>query len=103
MPRCSDLAIFVVTDRQTDRTDYFTPCACARGNDVPSVGMWKAIGHGLASSPAAHARNLILQAYICTKILFHSHKIRYTVLNAIRTIRYMHVHTPLDWGCGLRD
>jgi hypothetical protein len=55
MPRCSDLAIFVVTDRRTDRrtdrqtdrqtdgqtdADYFTPCACARGNKpgvVPRV------------------------------------------------------------------
>ncbi len=34
MPRCSDLAIFWgdrQTDRRTDRTDYITPCACARG------------------------------------------------------------------------
>ena len=46
-PRSPDLAIFVLTtdDRQTtdgrqttDKTDYFTPCACARGNyyHIPS-------------------------------------------------------------------
>ena len=29
MPRSPDLAIFVLT---TDKTDYITPCACARGN-----------------------------------------------------------------------
>ena len=28
-PRSPDLAIFVLT---TDKTDYFTPCACAQGN-----------------------------------------------------------------------
>ncbi len=33
MSRCSDLAIFVLTDGQTDRTDYTTPCACVRGNN----------------------------------------------------------------------
>ena len=39
MPRSPDLAIFVLTtdnDRQrqttTDKIDYITPCACARGN-----------------------------------------------------------------------
>ena len=32
-PRSPDLAIFVLTDRQTDKTDCFTPCACARGNE----------------------------------------------------------------------
>jgi hypothetical protein len=32
MSRCRDLAIFVLINRQTDRTDCFTPCcACARG------------------------------------------------------------------------
>ena len=29
-PRSPDLAIFVLTTT-TDKTDYFTPCACARG------------------------------------------------------------------------
>ena len=29
MPRCPDLAIFVLTDDD----DYITPCACARGNN----------------------------------------------------------------------
>ena len=33
MPESLDLVIFVLTDdRQTDTTDHFTPCACARGN-----------------------------------------------------------------------
>ena len=32
MPRSPDLAIFVLTT--TDKTDYFTPSACARGNDI---------------------------------------------------------------------
>ena len=32
MPESLDLAIFVLTDRwQSDRTNYFTPCACAQG------------------------------------------------------------------------
>ena len=31
-PRSPDLAIFVLTTTTTDKTDYFTPCACARGN-----------------------------------------------------------------------
>ena len=30
MPRSPDLAIFML---MTDNTDYFTPCACVRGND----------------------------------------------------------------------
>ena len=30
MPRSPDPAIFVLT---TDTTDYFTPCACARGKN----------------------------------------------------------------------
>ena len=30
MPRSSDLVIFVLIT--TDKTDYITPCACARGN-----------------------------------------------------------------------
>ena len=34
IPRSPDLAIFVLTDRQMDKTDCFTPCACAWGNDV---------------------------------------------------------------------
>ena len=35
MPRSPDLAIFVMTtDRQTDKSDCFTPCACARGNET---------------------------------------------------------------------
>jgi hypothetical protein len=37
MPRSPDLAIFVVTDRQSDRTDCFTPCACARGNNIIQI------------------------------------------------------------------
>ena len=33
--RCRDLAIFVVVvDNDNDRIDYFTPCACARGNKI---------------------------------------------------------------------
>jgi hypothetical protein len=33
--KCPDVQIwrfYGQTDRQTDRTDYITPCACARGN-----------------------------------------------------------------------
>ena len=42
MPRSPDLAIFVVTDRQTDkqtdgRPDCFTPCACARGKATETI------------------------------------------------------------------
>ena len=33
MPRSPDLAIFVLTDN--DDSDYITPCACARGNNIP--------------------------------------------------------------------
>ena len=34
---------FVVTDRQADKTDYFTPCACARGNEFQyTVIIWLA-------------------------------------------------------------
>ena len=29
-----DLAIFVVTDKQTDRTDCFTSCACAQDDNA---------------------------------------------------------------------
>ena len=32
VPRCRDLAIFFA-DNDNDN-DYFTPCACARGNDT---------------------------------------------------------------------
>ena len=31
MSRCGD--IFVDSDNDNDRTDYFTPCACVRGNN----------------------------------------------------------------------
>ena len=39
MPRCPDLSIFVLADddRQTDTTDYITPCECARDNDSHAV------------------------------------------------------------------
>ena len=32
MPRSSKVAFFVLTT--TDRTDYMTPCTCARGNKI---------------------------------------------------------------------
>ena len=35
MPRCPDLAILVTT-MTTDKTDYFTPCACTWGNNMAS-------------------------------------------------------------------
>ena len=27
-------------NRQTDKTDFFTPCACIRGNKHPAVDSW---------------------------------------------------------------
>ena len=35
MPISPDLAGFVADGRQTDKTDCFIPCACARGKNCP--------------------------------------------------------------------
>ena len=46
MPRCRDLAIFVMTtDRQTDRQTnrLLYPCACARGNEKRGVEAIKVV------------------------------------------------------------
>ena len=40
MPRSRDLVIFVPPPTMTDKTNCFTPCACARGNDVSHRGMY---------------------------------------------------------------
>ena len=45
MPRSPDPAIFVLTDRQTDRTDCFTPCACTQGNYKEPNGSLEEVGH----------------------------------------------------------
>ena len=65
-PRSPDLAIFVLTDddrrRQTttDKTDYFTPCACARGkNNQKQVQ----IPCGLSTLPLWYSEELFLACW----------------------------------------
>ena len=78
MPRSRDVAIFVPT---TDKNDCFTPCACARGNNLPySRKFWRGIKFGgLAdrlSNRQIKIRQNFLLAYIHMAILCRTAKFK---------------------------
>lgn len=37
MPKYQELVILIVIDRQMDKTNHFTLCACARGNEAMGI------------------------------------------------------------------
>ena len=60
MPESSDLAIFVLTDdRRMNRTDYFTPCACAQGNNTEDR-LEQLDAHGQSTFVPVHVTNILL-------------------------------------------
>ena len=112
IPRSPDLAIFVLT---TDKTDYLTPCACARGNndnnndDTTDYFTPCACARGNKEGGRVSYVTVTTLTGVMTFVMIFTYKVvsqivlQHHIAAATTCTRAVSIHWtgPLDWTTGL--